>query len=150
MTSATIRHIAAALTLVAATTACHDMSAPMRDALAPGFDEVVVGSPGQNVATDLLAAAIVGDSLMLRNPTGTDVFYFAVERATAATINWAPCVAGTACARIPAMANLAIGTGSLLGHSAMAREVVVFHWTARQGASGVLEPHNLRASIVIP
>ena len=75
-----------------------------------------------------VAASVVGSSLRIENGTSDPVYYFAVERQTAAAINWAPCVERPQCPSIRAGSAATIALTDVSGFDSTSEEVLVYWW----------------------
>ncbi len=90
-----------------------------------------------------------GHHLTLTNRTDAPAFYFLVERGTAASILWVPCVdLSSDCPRVPAQDFVEVLYTDIFGYTASAREALVHWWFAVRGENGRLEPDSIRGLVV--
>ena len=101
------------------------------------------------VSSDILIARPMRGVLELTNISDAPVYVFVAERNTLAVLDWIPCSNPDACDGIDPDAVLRIPHAEIIGYSAAAEEVVVYHWRLVPGgtASGYV-PDSLRAVTV--
>lgn len=67
-------------------------------------------------------------AVSLRNGTGAAVFYFLVERNTAAVIDWIPCLDPETCARVDDGETLRIAHEEITGWEEGESEAILYWW----------------------
>ena len=75
-----------------------------------------------------VAASIVGSSLRIHNGGSSPVYYYPVERETAAAIEWVQCVEGSHCRVIAAESGITIPLVAVNGFDSTSEEVLVYWW----------------------
>ena len=94
-----------------------------------------------------VSAVNSGGAMRLTNASATPVYYFLVERGTAATINWAPCV-NPGCPAIPPNATVTVPDGQILGVQPGSREVVFYWWRSQLGPADGSIPGAVQGMVV--
>jgi len=101
------------------------------------------------VQSDILQVRKAASDVELTNVSNAPVYYFAVDRALLALLDWVPCADPATCQGIPAGAAKQVPFDSIEGYSATTADVVVYHWrlVRNVGTSG-FRPDSVRAVIV--
>jgi len=86
-------------------------------------------------------------STRLTNASASPVYYFMVERHTAALINWAPCVA-TTCASVPGGGSAMVPDSQVTGLNGQSRELILYWWRLVPSPGGGVVFDSIRSAIV--
>jgi hypothetical protein len=86
-------------------------------------------------------------SLRLTNSSATPVYYFIVERQTAALINWALCADPVACVSVPPHGQITVPYEQIAGYTSQAREAIVYWWHL-EASDGQFRADSVRALVV--
>jgi hypothetical protein len=86
------------------------------------------------VETDILAARIVSERLLLTNTSNAPVYYFAADRDILAVLTWAICTEPSRCNAVPGESTKSIALEDVIGRGESG-EIVVFHWRLIPGQS---------------
>ncbi|HEX2091696.1 MAG TPA: hypothetical protein VHG28_04805 [Longimicrobiaceae bacterium] len=89
-----------------------------------------------------------GARLHLTNHAARPVYTFIVERATAALIDWAPCVDPAKCEGIAPGQERRVPYEQIGGYTRGAREGIVYWWHLEPGSEGRFQPDSIRAEVV--
>jgi hypothetical protein len=81
--------------------------------------------------------------LHLRNGSPTPVYYFVLERETAALVDWIPLV-GPESPTIPARGEVALPYSAIFGYAAGAKEALVYWWRAVPDGAGGYRADSVR------
>lgn len=107
---------------------------------------VAWGCKDDDASPSSFEVSVIQQALQLKNGLGSDVFYFIVERETAALINWAPSVSqGTPF--VAAGRSVEIKLGDVTGYTPGDTEAIVYHWVAIE-EDGALIPGDIKSIVV--
>ncbi len=87
-------------------------------------------------------------ALELENESTAPLHYFAVERGTAAVIDWIACV-GTGCPSVAALGTVAVPDSQIAGFTPDAEDAIVYWWRAVPDGVGGFRADSIR-SLVVP
>jgi hypothetical protein len=96
-----------------------------------------------------LAVQAVPPVLQLTNQSLAPVYSFAVERGTAAAINWAPCTDRARCAGLAPGATTALPYTQIDFYTAAAREAIVYWWHLIPASGGGFRPDSIQGVVVV-
>lgn len=86
--------------------------------------------------------------LRIVNNSGAPAYFFAVERQTAARINWAPCVDPAQCRAIAAGADTTVPYMAVAGWAPGAHEAIVYWWHLFPKTGDTFRADSIRALVV--
>ena len=102
-----------------------------------------------DVGEDDIRVQSEDDGLSIRNGRDASIFYFAIDRHTAAVILmlWAPCVDPETCDRVDARATRQVAAEDVMGWGA-SDEVILYWWHLVPAGAGRFRPDSIRSLIV--
>lgn len=108
------------------------------------------GQPTGAGRSDVLRARIVGRTILLTTDDAKPVHYFAIDRASAPLIDWAPCTNPVSCPSVSRGMPVRLDVSSLVAarHDG-GREAIVYHWQLEADGRGSHRVDSLR-SVVVP
>lgn len=133
-----LRTILAALALCI-TSACSSDSS---------ITEISYENGPNGIQAGYVALLATAEGILVTNQTSRPIHLMAVERSTAALINWAPCTTGTGCAALAQGEQRLIPRNAILGSSPDRREYVVYWWHAITQADGSVRAGNITSAVV--
>ena len=124
----------------------------MRIAVIGALLTLLVASCGGPARVGGPLAAILsttGEGVRFRNPTARNVYYTAMERETAALVDWAPCTDPARCSSVPPRGEVTIPYAAIYGYEPGDREAIVFYWElVPTTPDGDFRVENLRSQVV--
>ncbi|MEJ7813150.1 MAG: hypothetical protein WKG32_22260 [Gemmatimonadaceae bacterium] len=93
-------------------------------------------SPEQG--TPSVSARATGSAFQFTNRTTREIFYFIVERKSAALVDWAPCLAPRCENGIAPGATATIRYADVVGYAPGEREALFYWWHAVPGPNGLV------------
>ena len=104
---------------------------------------VVACESSTAVSDGVLTVSHTVGVLHLRNGSPTPIYYFALERETAALVDWIPLV-GPGSTSIPARGEVALLYSTIFGYKAGAKEALVYWWRAVPDGAGGYRADSVR------
>jgi hypothetical protein len=101
-----------------------------------------------NSPTGPLGVSAALSSLQLQNGSATPIYYFAVERTSAALIDWAACTDAPTCPAVPAHARRMVPYDQIAGYVPGEREAIVYWWHLEPLGAGQFRADSIRAVVV--
>jgi len=103
---------------------------------------------GCNSPTGPLQVSARRPSVHLVNSSATPIYYFAVERESAALIDWIVCTDPPACATVPAHGLTVLPYDRIAGYTSGAREAIVYWWHLEPLGAGQFRADSVRTAVV--
>jgi hypothetical protein len=98
-------------------------------------------------AQDEFTIHTTGEEIVLSNAADKPVFYFIVERQTAALLDFATCVQGRDCKSVAPGQTVRIPYRQIAGYKPERKEAIVYWWTTVLAATGP-RVDKLRSQVV--
>ena len=118
---------------------------------APGFASLLLacGDPAGVGRSDVLRVRVVGPTIVLTTDDAEPVHYFAIDRAAAALIDWAPCTDPATCPSVSRGVPVRIPFSSLGSEvEGGGREAIIYHWQLEEDGSGSYRVDSVRSIVV--
>ncbi len=104
------------------------------------------GSPTEPVA-GRVEVRLADAGMVATNHRPADIYFFLIERETAAVVDWMPCTEPAACPRIAANATLTVPYDSIFGWKGDSHEVLFYWWHLVPAAGGAYRPDSIRSVV---
>ena len=101
-----------------------------------------------NSPTGPLAVSAALPSLRLQNSSAAPIYYFAVERESAALIDWAVCTDAPVCPTVPAHGRTVVPYDHIAGYAPGEREAIVYWWHLEPLGAGQFRADSIHAVVV--
>ena len=95
-----------------------------------------------------LDVSVAPTGLRIVNNSGAPAYFFAVERETAARINWAPCVDPEQCREVAVGAETTVPYTAVAGWAPGAHEAIVYWWHLVPETGDTFHADSIRALVV--
>ena len=117
----------------------------MRCLICIGLGAALVGCNSSFGPVDAMSQ---GSALRITNFSDAPIYYFVVERQSAAFVDWGPCTNPSTCTSVAAHGDAQVPFGRIVGYEPGESEAIFYWWRLVPTAGNGFQVDSIRAKVV--